>query len=144
MAAGPEAPGARRGTARLFAKKTHAGSETNAPGRGIARQEYGSLVQRRAECASSYMEVLFAAPIGALLIFLLRIVDVSMALVRMIVAVRGHRGLAASIGFFEVLIWIVAVGQALQDPDPCSGDRLALVRGRGRKRRRRFDSGVKE
>jgi uncharacterized protein YebE (UPF0316 family) len=32
----------------------------------------------------------------------------------MILAVRGKRGLAAVIGFFEVLIWIVAVGQALQ------------------------------
>jgi uncharacterized protein YebE (UPF0316 family) len=60
------------------------------------------------------LDVWFAAPIGALLIFLLRIVDVSMAMIRMILAVRGKRGLAAIIGFFEVLIWIVAVGQALQ------------------------------
>lgn len=60
------------------------------------------------------MEVLFAAPIGALLIFCLRIVDVSMAMMRMILAVRGSRGLAALIGFFEVLVWLVAVGQALQ------------------------------
>ena len=59
-------------------------------------------------------DVLFAAPIGALLIFLLRLTDVSMAMMRMILAVRGHRGLAAFIGFFEVLIWLVAVGQALQ------------------------------
>lgn len=60
------------------------------------------------------MEELFSAPIGALLIFLLRIVDVSMAMMRMILAVRGSRGLAALIGFFEVLVWLVAVGQALQ------------------------------
>jgi uncharacterized protein YebE (UPF0316 family) len=57
---------------------------------------------------------LFALPIGALLIFLLRIVDVSMATVRLIFAVRGRRGLAAIIGFFEILVWIFAVGQALQ------------------------------
>lgn len=60
------------------------------------------------------IDLWFAAPIGALLIFLLRIVDVSMAMLRMILAVRGRRGLAAIIGFFEVLIWIVVVGQALQ------------------------------
>lgn len=59
------------------------------------------------------MDVWLAAPIGALLIFLLRVVDVSMAMFRMILAVRGRRGTAAIIGFFEVLIWLVAVGQAL-------------------------------
>ncbi len=56
----------------------------------------------------------FAAPIGALLICLLRITDVSMSIMRMILAVRGHRILAAAIGFFEVLIWLVAVGKALE------------------------------
>ena len=56
----------------------------------------------------------FAAPIGALLICLLRITDVSMSIMRMILAVRGHRVLAAFIGFFEVLIWLVAVGKALE------------------------------
>ena len=33
---------------------------------------------------------------------------------RMILAVRGHRVVAAFIGFFEVLIWLVAVGKALE------------------------------
>lgn len=59
------------------------------------------------------MEAWLSAPVGALLIFSLRIVDVSMAMLRMILAVRGRRGTAAFIGFFEVLIWLVAVGQAL-------------------------------
>lgn len=59
------------------------------------------------------MELWLSAPIGALLIFGLRVVDVSMAMFRMILAVRGRRGTAAIIGFFEVLIWLVAVGQAL-------------------------------
>ena len=63
------------------------------------------------------MDALLAAPIGALLIFLLRIVDVSMSIMRMILAVRGHRVAAASIGFFEVLIWLVAVGAALEHLD---------------------------
>lgn len=60
------------------------------------------------------MEVLLAAPIGALLIFLLRIVDVSMAVMRMILNVRGQRGISALIGFFEVLIWLIAAGSALK------------------------------
>jgi uncharacterized protein YebE (UPF0316 family) len=60
------------------------------------------------------MEELLAAPWGALIIFGLRIVDVSMGTVRMILGVRGYRGQAAAIGFFEVLIWLIAVGAALQ------------------------------
>ena len=60
------------------------------------------------------MEELLAAPIGALIIFGLRIVDVSMGTVRMILGVRGYRAQAAAIGFVEVLIWLIAVGAALQ------------------------------
>ena len=63
------------------------------------------------------LETWMAAPIGALLIFLLRMVDVSMAIMRMIIAVRGQRGLAAMIGFFEVLLWLMAVGAALEHLD---------------------------
>ena len=63
------------------------------------------------------MEALLAAPIGALLIFLLRILDVSMSIMRMILAVRGYRGIATVIGFFEVLLWLIAVGTALQHLD---------------------------
>jgi uncharacterized protein YebE (UPF0316 family) len=63
------------------------------------------------------MEAIFSAPIGALLIFFLRIIDVSMAMMRMILAVRGYRITAASIGFFEVLIWLVAAGHALNHLD---------------------------
>lgn len=60
------------------------------------------------------MEELLAAPLGALIIFGLRIVDVSMGTVRMILGVRGFRAQAGAIGFVEVLIWLVAVGAALQ------------------------------
>lgn len=41
-------------------------------------------------------------------------VDVSMSMMRMILAVRGHSIVAASIGFVEVLIWLVAIGKALE------------------------------
>ena len=60
------------------------------------------------------MEDLIAAPIGALIIFSLRVVDVSMGTLRMIFSVRGYRGYAAAIGFVEVLIWLMAVGATLQ------------------------------
>lgn len=60
------------------------------------------------------METLLASPIGALIIFGLRIIDVSMGTVRVIIGVRGYRIQAAAIGFVEILIWIFAVGAALQ------------------------------
>lgn len=60
------------------------------------------------------MEDILAAPVGALIIFGLRVVDVSMGTVRMILGIRGYRAQAATIGFFEVLIWLMAVGAALQ------------------------------
>jgi len=63
------------------------------------------------------MDVLFALPYGPLVIFAMRVVDVSLGTMRLIVMVRGRRGVAAAIGFLEVLIWIVAVAQALQHLD---------------------------
>ncbi len=63
------------------------------------------------------LDAWFAAPIGALLIFTLRIVDVSMSVMRMILNVRGQRAVAAFIGFFEVLVWLMAAGHALQHLD---------------------------
>lgn len=63
------------------------------------------------------MAALFATPLGALLIFGLRVVDVSLATLRMIFSVRGYRWLCAGIGFVEVLIWVVAAGHTLQHLD---------------------------
>ena len=60
---------------------------------------------------------LFASPWGPLLIFLLRIVDVSLATIRMLLAVRGVKYVAPIIGFFEVSIWLIAVGTAIQHLD---------------------------
>ena len=60
------------------------------------------------------MDTLFAAPLGALLIFLLRIVDVAIGTFRLIIGVRGYRMQASVLGFFEVLVWLFAVGAALQ------------------------------
>lgn len=63
------------------------------------------------------MTDLFATPLGALLIFFLRVVDVSMGTLRTLFAVRGYGRLVAGIGFVEVLIWVVAAGHTLQHLD---------------------------
>jgi uncharacterized protein YebE (UPF0316 family) len=60
------------------------------------------------------LEALFAGPYGPLVIFCLRIVDVSLSTVRILLAVRGHRTIVPIIGFFEVLIWVFAVGNAIR------------------------------
>lgn len=44
------------------------------------------------------------------LIFFARIVDVSIGTVRMIFVINGHRFIAAVLGFFEVIVWALAVG----------------------------------
>lgn len=49
------------------------------------------------------------------LIFLARLLDVSMATVRHILANKGMRKAVPIIGFFEVLIWLVAITQVMQN-----------------------------
>lgn len=60
---------------------------------------------------------LFALPWGPFLIFLLRIVDVSLDTLRVLFAVRGGRVVAAALGFFQAFIWIFAVGHAIAHLD---------------------------
>ncbi|MDT8340624.1 MAG: DUF5698 domain-containing protein [Longimicrobiales bacterium] len=60
------------------------------------------------------LDAAFAGPLGPLVIFLLRLVDVSLATVRMLLVVRGNRALGPVIGFFEVLFWLVAAGTAIR------------------------------
>jgi uncharacterized protein YebE (UPF0316 family) len=57
---------------------------------------------------------IFALPWGPLVIFGLRIVDVSLDTLRVLSAVRGHRWVAAGLGFFQALVWIVVVGNAIK------------------------------
>jgi uncharacterized protein YebE (UPF0316 family) len=49
-----------------------------------------------------------------LLIFLARICDVSIGTVRILFISRGNKYLAPLLGFFEVLIWLLAIGQIMQ------------------------------
>ena len=55
--------------------------------------------------------------VGAVIIMLLRMVDVSLGTFRTIMVVQAKKYLAASIGFFEVLIWIFAMRYIFQNLD---------------------------
>ena len=50
-----------------------------------------------------------------LLIFCARIVDVSLGTIRIIYVSRGMKYLAPLFGFFEILIWLLAIGQIMQN-----------------------------
>jgi uncharacterized protein YebE (UPF0316 family) len=50
-----------------------------------------------------------------LLIFVLRIFDVSLDTMRIIFMTKGYRRIAPIIGFFEILIWIVAITRIMQN-----------------------------
>lgn len=63
------------------------------------------------------MEQVLTGPVGPLLIFFLRILDVSIATVRLLSAVRGRKLTAMTLGFIEILIWIVAVGTVVRHLD---------------------------
>ncbi|MCI0544937.1 MAG: DUF5698 domain-containing protein [Actinobacteria bacterium] len=52
-----------------------------------------------------------------LLIFALRTLDVGMGTVRIVLLARGRRGTAAAIGFFEALVWVIAVSRVLAGLD---------------------------
>jgi len=60
------------------------------------------------------LNAIFAGPYGPLAIFSLRIFDVSLSTIRIILAVRGYKRVVPFIGFFEVLIWVFAVGNAIK------------------------------
>ncbi|TVP47879.1 MAG: DUF2179 domain-containing protein [Gemmatimonadales bacterium] len=61
------------------------------------------------------MTELLAGMWGPIIIFGLRIVDVSLATVRMLLTMRNARKAVPLIGFFESLIWVIAVGTAIQN-----------------------------
>jgi uncharacterized protein YebE (UPF0316 family) len=63
----------------------------------------------------SSQSYLFAWVILPILIFLSRIADVSIGTVRVILVSRRLKYLAPFAGFFEVLIWIIVIGQIMQN-----------------------------
>ena len=61
------------------------------------------------------MEWVASIPVWLLcaVIFVLRICDVTLGTVRTVAIVKGRVTVAAFLGFFEVLIWILAVSQVI-------------------------------
>jgi uncharacterized protein YebE (UPF0316 family) len=55
--------------------------------------------------------------LGYFLIFAARVLDMSMATIRLLLLVRGKRFQAAVIGFFEVLIYILALNMVVNNLD---------------------------
>ncbi len=58
---------------------------------------------------------LFTYLLLPLFIFLARIVDVSMGTLRIIFVTKGMKRVAPLVGFFEVLIWLIAISRIMQD-----------------------------
>ncbi|MFH0882102.1 MAG: DUF2179 domain-containing protein [bacterium] len=58
---------------------------------------------------------LFSLVLLPVAIFFARIMDVSIGTIRVIFVSRGMRVVAPILGFFEVLIWIIAVGQIMKN-----------------------------
>jgi uncharacterized protein YebE (UPF0316 family) len=56
--------------------------------------------------------VYFVIPV---LIVMARIVDVSVGTLRVVYLIRGHKGLAATLGFVESIVWLVAIAQIMQN-----------------------------
>lgn len=52
-----------------------------------------------------------------LMIFIARILDVSLNTIRIIFVMGGKKGISTLLGFFESLIWLLAIGQIFQHID---------------------------
>lgn len=63
------------------------------------------------------MDAIFSGPWGPVIIFFLRIGDVSLSTLRILLAMRNQKVLVPLIGIGEVTIWIFAVGNAIRHLD---------------------------
>lgn len=62
----------------------------------------------------TYSEI-YAWILLPLLIFFARVCDVSLGTIRIIFVSKGIKYLAPFVGFFEILIWLLAIGQIMQN-----------------------------
>ena len=58
---------------------------------------------------------LYALLIIPLLIFVARVLDVTLGTIRVIFVSKGLKYLAPVVGFFEILIWLMAIGQIMSN-----------------------------
>lgn len=61
------------------------------------------------------MDLVYSFAILPLLIFLARVVDVSLGTIRIIFISKGFKFLSLIIGFIEILIWLLAINQIWSD-----------------------------
>ncbi|MCF8367635.1 MAG: DUF2179 domain-containing protein [Bacteroidales bacterium] len=71
--------------------------------------------------SSLFSSEIFAWVILPLLIFFARIMDVSIGTLRLIFVSKGFKYLAPILGFFEVIIWLLAISQIIQHLDSWIG-----------------------
>lgn len=62
-------------------------------------------------------EGVFAYVIMPILIFIARVGDVSLNTLRVMFVLNGKKNVAPILGFFEALIWLLAIGQIIQNID---------------------------
>ena len=67
------------------------------------------------DAVSLFDSPLFTWVIIPLLIALARVVDVTLGTIRIIYISRGMKYLAPIFGFFEILIWLIAIGQIMKN-----------------------------
>ncbi len=65
----------------------------------------------------TWQPLTWAALASALLIFGLRVVDVSISTVRMLAIIRGQKVMAWFLGFFQALVFVVAIRQVFANLD---------------------------
>jgi len=58
---------------------------------------------------------IFTYVIIPLLIFVARVTDVTLGTIRVILVSKGLKYIAPIVGFFEVLIWLIAIGQIMNN-----------------------------
>ncbi|MDT8367915.1 MAG: DUF5698 domain-containing protein [Longimicrobiales bacterium] len=75
------------------------------------------------------MEALLMGPIGPLLVFSARLIDVPLATVRTILMARGTRGWVPLIAFFESLSWLLVVSSVISVLDTSPWMVLAYALG---------------
>jgi uncharacterized protein YebE (UPF0316 family) len=109
---------------------TRCGQALSTPGPPAAFTTPRAQAPRAGFERSWQMESFFAQHAWLLVpvIFFARVADVSLGTCRAIIVVRGHRVLAAGIGFFESLIWLLAVSAVIARLDAWY---LALAYGAG-------------
>lgn len=67
--------------------------------------------------SSFFDSTVFIYIVMPLLIFLARICDVSIGTLRIIFVSKGKKNIAPILGFFEVLIWIIAISKIMENLD---------------------------